>query len=188
MITRKHDKPGPFPTPPGTCIIKPDLPLGDGTRTASKNWHPFIVVKETDDSVECVMGRTLYDARTGKDRRDKLQKIEGAMELTDPCPPMDYPNRRRQYVDAGQVLVIPKKLLFLSTDVEICSFKGDKLSQKQTDELVQAVEEHAHDRFASRKVIVLKEKTPEQTKTHRRTPDVPSDETNNQDEDEEEKE
>lgn len=149
MITKNHDKPGYFPTPPGTCIIKPDFPLGDGSKSSGKNWHPFVVVTDGDDYVECLMGRTLYDARSGKDRTWKLDKIEGAMEITDPCPPMDYPNRRRQYVDASQVMIVPKAILYESTNLELCNFKGNRLSQEQTKTLQEAVKEHANDRFAT---------------------------------------
>lgn len=149
MITKNHDRPGYFPTPPGTCIIKPDLPLGDGSRTGGKNWHPFIVITDGDDYVECLMGRTLYDARSGKDRTWKLEKLQGAVEITDPCPPMDYPDRRRQYVDASQVMCVPKAVLFAATDVEICSFKGSRLSQEQTKTLQDAARAHVTDRFAT---------------------------------------
>ena len=149
MKTVRHDKPGYFPTPPGTCFIKPDLPLGAGTRGGGKNWHPFIVISEDQDSVECLMGRTLYDAATGKDRTWKLDKIAGAMEITNPCPPMDKPERRRQYVDASQVICVPKAVLYASTDVEICSVYGTQLDQEQTRALASAARKQSTSRFAS---------------------------------------
>ena len=149
MKTVKHDSPGYFPTPPGTCLIKPDLPMADGCPAPGKNWHPFIVISEKDDAVECVMGRTLTDARTGKDRSWKLGKIQGAVEIMDPCPPMDFKDRRRQYVDVSQVMVIPKAVLYASTNVEICNFRGNCLSAEQTKILAHEARMHASDRFAS---------------------------------------
>lgn len=152
MRTQKHAAPGYVPTPAGTCFVMPSLPMADGSKPTGNNWHPFVIISEGKESVECLMGRTLYEpAHNGKPEKDrtwKLSRIPGAVEINDPCPPMDPKARRRQYVDASQIMVIPKKILYESTDLEICNNSGLKLSNQEVKDLNDAAKKYGLTRNA----------------------------------------
>ena len=134
MKTIRHSQPGYFSTPTGTCFIKDDLPLPDGTRFSVPNRHPFIVINELDDAVECVMARTLHCEREGKDMRHKLRYDEN-VEILDPHPPMETKETRGQYVNTQGIVIIPKRVLYEATDVRICADGGYRLNQKDVERL-----------------------------------------------------
>lgn len=130
MNTVKHTTKGqPLPLEPGMCIIEPNLPFGDGQQSNRPNFHPFIIIGKTETAVTMVMARTLHDP-------SKLQRIWGAREINDPCPPMEPKDDRRQYYDATQVLHVSPSFLINSTQLEVCAHgHGWKLSEQQTREI-----------------------------------------------------
>ena len=145
-----HHK-GYFPTPPGTCFVKPDLPFSDGTvpPNGMKNWHPYIVVNEQDDFVECVMGKTLWSASDPtKNHLNKLYRFQSLNEIEEPCPPMESKETRRQYFDASQVIAIPKALLYDADNIKICNDGGYQLCEDEIKRIKGAVTENAQTNWA----------------------------------------
>ena len=153
MKTTKHPENKAVKLEPGMCIVDRKLPLGDGTYVNRPNFHPFVIVGEGvsrsgTEYVELVMGRTLFNDRENKDRSSKLERFSTALEITDPCPPMDTVERRRQYIDTAQTMVIPKSALYKSDTLEICATRGDKLSDEQMSEIKKAVHDSKFTRWA----------------------------------------
>lgn len=151
-----HNRPGRFDTSPGVCFIKPDLPyiLMENARVRSlptgNNHHPFLIISETSDSVECVLTQTLECPREYKNRLRRLNRPEN-YEIRNTYPPLD-PNhtpdpddRRRQYVDTKRVIEIPKKILFDATDLEICGDGRQKLNETDVINIKNSVNRHTFD-------------------------------------------
>lgn len=137
MRTIRHNQPGYFPTPPGMCFTKPDLPLPDGTHLNVANRHPFVIINEMDDAVECVMARTLYCEREGKDLRHKLRYDEN-VEILNPHPPMESGDTRGQYVNTQGTIIVPKRILYEATDVRVCNDGGWLLDKADVQRLKSA--------------------------------------------------
>ena len=134
MRTIRHNQPGYFSTPPGMCFTKPDMPMTDGTHLNVPNRHPFIILNENDDMVECVMAKTLYCEREGKDLTRKLKYAEH-IELNNPHPPMESAETRRQFVDTSTTFIVPKHILYESTDIRICADGGWRLNDEDLKSL-----------------------------------------------------
>ena len=147
METIRHKTPGYFSTPPGTCIIKPDLPFPDGTRLNVKNRHPFIVITDGPDYVECVMARTLWCDYEGKDLRHKLRYHEN-IEISNPHPPMESGETRGQYVNCLGTTIIPKRVLYTSTDLSFCCDGGTCLNMEDVQRLRTAAKQFSNERDA----------------------------------------
>jgi hypothetical protein len=148
---QKHNK-GYFPTPPGTCFVKPDLPFSDGTLPpqGQANWHPYIVVNENADFVECVMGKTLWSAKDPtKNHLAKLDRIYSLNEIEEPCPPMESKQTRRQYFDAAQLIAFPKAMLYDAENIKICNDGGYQLCQEEIKRMKAAVRENSQSRWAT---------------------------------------
>ena len=149
-LERHHQ--GYFPTPPGTCFVKPDLPFSDGTLppNGQANWHPYIVINEQDDFVECVMGKTLWSAKDPtKNHLAKLDRIYSLNEIEEPCPPMENKATRHQYYDAAQVIAFPKAMLYDATNIKICNDGGYKLKQEEIDRIKFAIKDNATSKWAT---------------------------------------
>lgn len=132
MHTRKHAPGTSFPTPPGTCFVMPSLPYPDGNypiRTfddpAGSNYHPFVVMTDGKDFVECAMAMTKDCPKEGKRRSLKISVIENGIDIPDPCPPMDPENVRSQYTDFSYIMVIPKATLY-DADLRVCDHGAPK--------------------------------------------------------------
>ena len=146
---QKHNR-GFFPTPPGTCFVKPDLPFSDGTLppNGQPNWHPYIVVKDNPDYVECVMGKTLWSAKDPtKNHLAKLERFYSLNEIEEPCPPMESKQSRRQYFDASQIIAIPKALLYEADNIKICNDGGYQLREEEIKRIQTAVQDNAGSRW-----------------------------------------
>lgn len=149
--TTKHEEPGPWPIEIGMCIINSNMPLADGVYPTEPNFHPFVVLnklrhKETGERyLELCMARTLHNP-------EKLTRISSAVEITEPCPPMDLPERRRQYMDAACILYVRENEFFKGHS-EHCSVHGEKLCSHQIAVLQEAVQANRNKPWSTRKVI-----------------------------------
>ena len=146
---QKHNR-GFFPTPPGTCFVKPDLPFSDGTLppNGQANWHPYIVAEDHDDHVVCVMGKTLWSAKDPtKNHLAKLERFYSLNEIEEPCPPMESKESRRQYFDASQVIAIPKAMLYDANNIKICNDKGYQLCEDEVKRIQSAIKDNAGSRW-----------------------------------------
>lgn len=186
MKTMRHNKKGYFPTPPGTCFIMPDLPLANGDYPpGGRNGHPFVVITDGDEYVECVMTVTNRCAAEGKDRNWKLFELENMTEIREPCPPMDPRRIREQSVDVQSLVTVPKKVLYESTDVRICCNEGTALPERQVKRITAAVNAYAADHPDQWLMIdpydyedgdqdySIKDYLPRQRDTKRRLPETP---------------
>lgn len=120
MVKRRHRPGTSFPTPPGTCFVMPDLPLPDLTDYGLRqNNHPFIVLTDSDEYVQCAMAQTIRCPYEHKDNFYLMEQAGAMIELDNPHPPMQSANIRSQGTDLSRIFLIPKKELY-DAELFIC--------------------------------------------------------------------
>lgn len=149
MKTEAHSKKEYVPLHRGMCIRGRfpyeinDVDVFSDTFTDYYNPHPWIIVSETEESIEIIMAQTLESQAEGKHKFLSLLNMDWTMELLSPCPPMDnrgFPDFRRQCVDAKTVMTVPKKIVYEDDKLEICNNEGYFLSDvdmKRIDALIR---------------------------------------------------
>ena len=107
-----------------------------------QNRHPWIIMAETEETVDVIMAQTLINSNEGKDNFLALMKLDWTTEIGRPCPPMDDnkgPNGRRQSVDATTTITVPKTVLYEDDSLEICNNGGLYLNEKDLGKIDRLV-------------------------------------------------